>query len=491
MSPTGTTQPTLQPPDSGVTVRLYDPGFGDCLLLAFRGEDEQGRYMLIDFGVHHSYPGGNERATLVAKDIAKATGKHLHVVVITHEHTDHLYGFKHGRAHFDSIEVDDLWLAWTEDGTNETARLLTETYGLRIRALAAAVHRLGSDEPLSAALRNVLHFEPPEALAATGGKAAQLTYLRARSKRKLERAEDYCHPKNPPLDLPGVKGVKVYVLGPPEDVSRIRNLEKKSEMYPELAALDEVDAFVAAALADEDPQRHRSTCPFEQSYGIALGEARSHAVYGRFFRSHYGFSNHRSHGPAWRRINTDWLAAAGQLALDINRKTNNTSLVLAVELPGTQPQKVLLFAADAQVGNWLSWHDLEWPGEGSGDEPLKVKDLLRRTVLYKVGHHGSRNATLRWQGLEMMQSTDLVALLPVDEHWARTTQGWEHPADKLLERLKDKTRGRILRSDQIPQGEEPPAKPAEATEEEWQAFLAQLDWDRGPQRLWIQYTVGP
>ena len=34
---------------------------------------------------------------------------------------------------------------------------------------------------------------------------------------------------------------------------------------------------------------------------------------------------------AWRRIDDDWLSAFGQLALDLDNDTNNTSLVLAFE----------------------------------------------------------------------------------------------------------------------------------------------------------------
>ncbi|TIM05499.1 hypothetical protein [Mesorhizobium sp.] len=41
------------------------------------------------------------------------------------------------------------------------------------------------------------------------------------------------------------------------------------------------------------------------------------------------------------------------LALDMNDATNNASLVLAFELG--KGGNVLLFAADAQRGNWLSW----------------------------------------------------------------------------------------------------------------------------------------
>jgi hypothetical protein len=34
---------------------------------------------------------------------------------------------------------------------------------------------------------------------------------------------------------------------------------------------------------------------------------------------------------------------------------------------------------------------------------VKAEDLLERTVLYKVGHHASHNATLRQKGLELMK----------------------------------------------------------------------------------------
>ena len=93
--------------------------------------------------------------------------------------------------------------------------------------------------------------------------------------------------------------------------------------------------------------------------------------------------------PDWRRINQEWLYSAEQLALDMNDQTNNASLVLAFEL--TKGGKVLLFAADAQRGNWASWARKDWK---DGDEVVTARDLLGRTVLYKVGHHGSHNATL-------------------------------------------------------------------------------------------------
>jgi hypothetical protein len=98
----------------------------------------------------------------------------------------------------------------------------------------------------------------------------------------------------------------------------------------------------------------------------------------------------------WRRIDGAWLSTAPEPALHLDNLTNNTSLVLAIELPDGD---VLLFAADAQVGNWPSWQDLAWPVAGG---TVTGPDLLRRTRLYKVGHHGSHNGTLKAQGLDLM-----------------------------------------------------------------------------------------
>jgi beta-lactamase superfamily II metal-dependent hydrolase len=73
----------------------------------------------------------------------------------------------------------------------------------------------------------------------------------------------------------------------------------------------------------------------------------------------------------------------------MNNATNNSSLVLAFEV--SKGGKVLLFAGDAQAGNWRSWSQASFD---DGRAKVAAKDLLGRTVLYKVGHHGSHNATL-------------------------------------------------------------------------------------------------
>jgi hypothetical protein len=143
----------------------------------------------------------------------------------------------------------------------------------------------------------------------------------------------------------------------------------------------------------------------------------------------------------WRQIDIDWLEGSTELALQLDSLTNNTSLVLAIELPDGD---VLLFAADAQVGNWLSWQGLEWE---IGGKKVTGPDLLKRTIFYKVGHHGSHNATLREKGLEQMEKLR-VAMLPVDQAMAKKKHWDQMPLDELVSELNKKAKGVVLRVDQ-------------------------------------------
>jgi hypothetical protein len=180
----------------------------------------------------------------------------------------------------------------------------------------------------------------------------------------------------------------------------------------------------------------------------------------------------------WRRIDQDWLNGADRLALNLDSDTNNTSLALAFEL--SLGGDVLLFPGDAQVGNWASWQDCSWSSAGPGGASVAGADLLRRTVLYKVGHHASHNATLRAKGLEMMESPDLVALIPVNHKMAVKKRWLGMPFPPLLARLEEKARGRVLRIDQgIPD------KPADVSRSLWEDFLRRVK----EETLYFDYTI--
>jgi len=116
---------------------------------------------------------------------------------------------------------------------------------------------------------------------------------------------------------------------------------------------------------------------------------------------------------------------------------------------------VLLFPADAQQGNWLSWHDPDrkWtvPAADGTTQQIRAADLLARAVFYKVGHHASHNATAKGKGLEMMtQSDELVAFIPVDRAVAlnrNPKKSWKMPARALYRALLEHCQGRVVRSD--------------------------------------------
>ena len=103
----------------------------------------------------------------------------------------------------------------------------------------------------------------------------------------------------------------------------------------------------------------------------------------------------------------------------------------------------MLFAGDAQVGNWLSWDTVRWNDEY---KEITAEDLLSRTVFYKAGHHGSHNATLREKGLERMTNSELAAFIPVNRAIAQRMR-WRMPHEPLYERLREKTLGRVVLSD--------------------------------------------
>ena len=157
-----------------------------------------------------------------------------------------------------------------------------------------------------------------------------------------------------------------------------------------------------------------------------------------FFKAHYW--DNRQTAQRWRSIDAPWLGGSEELALQLDNMTNNTSLVLAIELRGGD---VLLFVADAQVGNWLSWQDLSWTVDG---KTVSGPDLLKRSIFYKVGHHGSHNATLREKGLDMMSSLQM-AFIPVDHEMAVKKRWGRMPLPDIVSELRKKTNDRVFRID--------------------------------------------
>jgi hypothetical protein len=184
----------------------------------------------------------------------------------------------------------------------------------------------------------------------------------------------------------------------------------------------------------------------------------------------------------WRMIEDDWLDNAGALALQMDEDTNNTSLALAIEVIGSE--KVLLFPGDAQVGNWLSWHDHSWNVKDKKGNKVEMNatKLLNQTVFYKAGHHASHNATLKALGLELMTHEDLVTFVPEKEKQYNGI-----PFSDLVTRLNEKCKGRVLFSaDKNFKAEDRlNTKPDELSAQEWDHFKDKIKITK----LFIEYTL--
>ncbi len=496
--------PEMKAPGSGVTVRMYRQGLGDCFLLAFPpSRGSRPCFMLIDCGVLLGTPEGEGKVRKVVEHILGSTGGRIDVLVATHDHWDHLSGFEQAHDLFEKLKIGEVWVAWTEDPEDPVSRSLRKERTAALRALTATVSHLRMNGDAG----DIESTRKAEGIDAVLGFFGDLSSLGVDGKPAgIERAMDYVvgrgkppryrTPGEGPLSIPGADGVRVYVLGPPKDLDFLKRSDpRKGEAYEARLALDEKTAFVAAVLhaqektgelgdrgmSPEEKEVARLAFPFDKVFRVDPKDAKQDPFFQELY---YGVSGEPSEkGLEWRRIESDWMGAAGSLALKLDSDTNNTSLALAIEL--VPSGKVLLFPGDAQAGNWNSWHKLEWQRKDDPDHPLTVADLMRRTVLYKVGHHASHNATLRDKGLELMVDPDLVAMIPVDEKMAHkpkggSPRGWDMPFPPLLQRLQEKTNGRVLRVDQGL-----PERPSRVPAGEWKRFSACCVEDD----LYLDFTV--
>ena len=401
---------------------------------------------MIDCGVILGTPDAAAKMQNVLESIVATTSGHIDLLIVTHEHWDHLSGFIQARDLFAKLKVDKVWFAWTEDPNDQLAKELRAEHQALRMALASACARLqlgaGGDSPID----GLLEFFGAAGQGTTGDAL----------KIVKGSCEDirFCRPEDAPVDLEDADA-RLFVLGPPHDEAKIKRFNP-SKSHPETYSLAAMNVNLAPVTSQGD-----LSAPFDPITQIPFDAARQMP----FFQTHYwgedpdarkveaadstkksGFDAPPESDQSWRRIDGDWLDVSSGLALQLDSATNNTSLVLAIELGDG---KVLLFAADAQVGNWLSWQDLSWT---VGGKTVTGPDLLARTILYKVGHHGSHNATLREKGLEMMTNLEM-ALIPVDHEMAVKKRWGNIPLTQLEQRLDEMTKGRVLRIDK----EVPPA----------------------------------
>jgi hypothetical protein len=442
-------------------VRMYRHGLGDCFLVTFPRKGKTPFQMLIDCGAlardkqHMTTMVEHIRDTVRA---GKTDGKaRLDVVVATHEHKDHISGFNQAREVFNQdFDFGAVWLGWTENLSKPEIKKIKEAKKKALVKLQAALNSPLAAAPALDGVAQLLNFSADDDTTGTGKIAEALEYLKLRGNEAGDLR--YCEPGEEPFELEGVDGVRVYVLGPPRDplllkTSEITKQMEKDDIVYHLTAtgeagMDALGAAVSILSGDTSGDQSRFH-PFSEEHRIPRETPDKPTPRPNpYFAGIKAFVAATYDNPkqAWREIEGDWLAAFGQLALDLDNDTNNTCLVLAFEFVKTG--EVLLFVGDAQIGNWKSWANVKFKVPGR-DAALPAHDLLGRTVFYKVGHHCSHNATLKKGGLELMNREDLVAFIPLDIETAgkQGSKGWVMPAPPLFDALKKKTGNRLVISD--------------------------------------------
>lgn len=347
------------------TIRMFNVGFGDCFLLTFHyAKPLKDQHILIDFGS----VGGNADLKGIAKDIKEVCGGKLYAVIATHRHKDHISGFsdKGGKdspgAIIASCKPEVVLQPWTENpnaaGNATSAPLLSKTKKV-------------SDEKLFFASMNAMNgfaeaiLEQGSRWRGVGNRITTLERLAANNTTNPEAVKNLRTMGRKPArflqygsasgleDPKLLPGVKVHVLGPPTlKQQNIKKYAKQSDEYwiaSKYWGLQERASALAGSLDLFPAQPHygRKSKPFQT----------------RWFTQH-----------ADTALKNDVLG----IVTALDSFLNNTSLILLFEVKG----KKFLFPGDAQLENW-TWA-LSQPG---------AKALLKDVVLYKVGHHGSRNAT--------------------------------------------------------------------------------------------------
>jgi glyoxylase-like metal-dependent hydrolase (beta-lactamase superfamily II) len=82
------------------SVRMYRQGLGDCFLITLPKQDGNLWRMLIDCGVILGTQDVNDRMREAIANIVEDTGGRVDVLVITHEHYDHVAAFAGLKASF-------------------------------------------------------------------------------------------------------------------------------------------------------------------------------------------------------------------------------------------------------------------------------------------------------------------------------------------------------------------------------------------------------
>ena len=438
-------------------IRMYRCGTGDFFLVQFKRANKVTFNLMIDCGC---IKGGKVTFEDKITDMKTLSGGVVDLLVVTHEHADHINGFEKCADLFDKITFKKVWFAWTEDDKDPTANDYRKHYSELDKAVKKAntkltgllkdgyFNKLYKDESGSSlmvagkkkfidSLASITSLSAANGLAATDKKGKVKPTMRKLLENykviKKTTEVEFLEPGDVRRNLAGATGISFYVLGPPRERKYLDETEKAGESYEKREKKSNIDFALVMALNDMDVTGDAAALPFEARHEVSNKPTTAEKnIMGRY-----------KDGGEWKQIENDWLFSAGALAMRYEKSINNTSLALAIQFDDSE--KVLLFPGDAELGNWKSWHDkLKWDVKIKGTTEKKTaKYFLNNTVFYKVGQHLSQNGTAKTLGLELMTSDELTAMATLD--FKKINDGWLNtmPNDLIGAELISKTKGKL------------------------------------------------
>jgi hypothetical protein len=460
-----------------INIRMYRVGTGDFFLFRFyKGNNPTPSFkMMIDCGC---IQGSETKFLPKVKNLQEETGNEIDLLIVTHEHADHINGFNLCKEELSKINFKNVWFAWTESKTDAFANDLRKNHSKLKLGLKMAAEKLnglkdsqyyesyfGMEHNKEEAINNQHFFidsinqlNDLNTLGLNGEIPTMEDILRDFKIIKDNTNVEFLSPgvnHDFLSNIAGLEGLRFFVLGPPKDYGLLSKEESKIDGYEKRESKSTLDLSFINAL--DDKLMGKDILPFDDEYEMSPLSASMKTNFekgGDFdtlksknaslddmeqIRFNYLSDNHK-----WRSIDNDWLMGAGSLGLRLQTSINNTSLALALQFE--ESERVLLLPGDAEYGNWMSWHnkDLSWDVKKDGKmEKVNAEYFLNKTVFYKVGHHLSQNGTAKEKGLEMMKSQDLTAMITLDLE--TILSGWKStmPNDIIGEILFKQTKGKM------------------------------------------------
>jgi beta-lactamase superfamily II metal-dependent hydrolase len=376
-----------------IRIRVYNVGFGDCILLRLPTPSGRVAKILIDCGSLSFGETGQNNASVVERiigDITENGAPELDLVVASHRHKDHISGF--ALPEWRQVGVRQVWQPWTENPSDPEARRLFDDQMRLALSISDSEEHLRGHPAIRADAQDLILDMAFNALSNEDSiKTLRTGFASAPERKWLSRRT---RPRRPSV----LDGLPVHVLGPSKDPDVIRNLDPpKGKSYL---------AMIGAADPD-DPDDDPRLFPH-----LPAMTWKDFANYGKTPRPLDG-------GQAIGELRkmTEGEAVLSAAALD--HALNNTSLMLMFEVG----DHFLLFPGDSQWGTWKLALATDWS-----------RDLLARTTFYKVGHHGSHNATPR-EFVEEVLGPGIWCVASVTPYprWKQV------PKKELLEKLMERS----------------------------------------------------